>query len=158
IARAGLHATVDATDAEAPGLKSVHEIVQRVPELGEEEQALVRVIEESFFLKKVFELRELCLGARFFNRLGLGGQAAQFLTLLTHLVSAARERDCLKHRLQPLALTFLHLLELFRIREIRRRLAGKILGTLEPLFQPTHAVLKRAAHALSRFTKRVTSR
>ena len=72
IARAGLHAAVDAAHAESPGFQSVQEIVQRVLELGEEEQALILMIEETLFLKQVLELREFRLGAGSFNRLGLG--------------------------------------------------------------------------------------
>ena len=51
VARARLHAAVDAADAETPGLQSVHEIVERVLELGEEEQALLGMIEEALLLK-----------------------------------------------------------------------------------------------------------
>ena len=47
VARARLHAAVDAADAEAPGLQSVDEIVQRVLELGEEKQALIGMVEEA---------------------------------------------------------------------------------------------------------------
>ena len=148
VARAGLHAAVDAADAEAPGLQSVDKVVQRVLELGEEEQALVGMIEEALLLKQLLELRELGLRARFFDRLGLGGKASQFLNLLPHLVGAARERDRLEHRLQPFALALLHLLQFFRIGEIRRRLAGEILRALETLFQPPGAVLKRTAHGV----------
>ena len=52
VARARLHAAVDAADAEAPGLQATHEVVQRVLELGEEEQALVRVVEEALLLEQ----------------------------------------------------------------------------------------------------------
>ena len=52
VARARLHAAVDAADAEAPGLEAIHEVVQRVLELGEEEQALVRVVEEALLLEQ----------------------------------------------------------------------------------------------------------
>ena len=40
IARARLHAAMDAADLEAPGLELLHEIVERVLELGEEEKPL----------------------------------------------------------------------------------------------------------------------
>ena len=148
VARARLHAAVDAADAEAPGLQPIHEVVQRVLELGEEEQALVRVVEEAFLLEQLLELRELRLGARILDRLGLDGQASQLLDLLAHLIGASRERDRLEHRLQPLALALLHLLQLFRIGKIRRRLAGEILRTLETLFQAPGAVLERTAHGV----------
>ena len=97
VARARLHAAVDAADAEAPGLEATHEVVERVLELGEEEQALVRVVEEAFLLEQRLELRELGLGARVLDRLGLDGQASQLLDLLAHLVGAPRERDRLEH-------------------------------------------------------------
>ena len=50
-------------------------------------------------MKQDLELRELRLGASFFDRLRLGGKAAQFLNLLAHLVGTACERDRLEHRL-----------------------------------------------------------
>ena len=93
-------------------------------------------------------LRELRLCARFLDRLGLGGKAAQFLNLLAHLIGAAGKRDRLEHRLQPFALAFLHLLQLVRIGQIRRRLAGEILRAFQTLFQPPGAVLKRTAHGV----------
>ena len=79
VARARLHAAVDAADAEAPRLQPIHQIVQRVLELGEEEQALVRVVEEAFLLEQVLELRELGLGAGVLDGLGLGREAPQLL-------------------------------------------------------------------------------
>ena len=106
------------------------------------------MIEEALLLKQVLELRKFRLGAGFLDRLGLSGKAAQFLNLLAHLIGAAGKRDRFEHRLQPLALALLHLLQLFRIGEIRRRLAGKILRALEAFFQPTGAVLKRTAHGV----------
>ena len=62
-ARAGLitgtrlHPTVNAADAEAPGRQPLHEVVQSVFKLREEEQALIRVIEEAFLVKQLLELR-----------------------------------------------------------------------------------------------------
>src|SRR5947209_2746152 len=67
-------------------LEATHEVVQRVLELGEEEQALVRVVEESFLQEQRFEFRELGLRARILYCLGLDGQAPQLLDLLAHLV------------------------------------------------------------------------
>jgi hypothetical protein len=52
---------VDAANAEAPGLQSAYEVVKRVLELCEKEQALVRMIKKSFPLKQVLEFRELRL-------------------------------------------------------------------------------------------------
>ncbi len=39
---------MDATDAKTPGAETAHEIVERVPELGEQQQALIRAVEETF--------------------------------------------------------------------------------------------------------------
>jgi hypothetical protein len=51
VAGTRLHAAVDAAEAKTPGLQSVHEVVQRVLELGEQEQALLGTIEEALLLK-----------------------------------------------------------------------------------------------------------
>ena len=146
VARARLHAAVDAADTEAPGLEARHEVVQRVLELGEEEQALVRVVEEALLLEQRLEFRELGLRARILDGLGLDRQASQLLDFLAHVVGAPCERDRLEQRFEPLALALLHLLQLFRIGKIRRRLAGQILRALEPLFEATRAVLERTSH------------
>ena len=50
VARADSHAAVDAADAEAPLDQLGDEVVERVLELGEEEQPLVRVVEEALLL------------------------------------------------------------------------------------------------------------
>jgi len=63
---------MDAAHTESPGLQSFQEIVERVLELGEEEQSLILMIEEALFLEQVLELREFGLGAGSFDRLGLG--------------------------------------------------------------------------------------
>ena len=130
VTRARLHAAVNAANAETPGLETGHKVVQRVLELREEEQALVRVIEESLLLEQSFEFRELGLRARVFDRLGLDCQSSQLLDFLANEVGAPRECDRFEQRRQPVALALLHFLQLFRIREIRRRLAGEILRTL----------------------------
>ncbi len=107
------------------------------------------MVEEAFLLKQLLELRELRLDAGFLDRLGLRGEAAEFLNLLPHLISAARKRDRFEHRLQPLAFALLHLLQLFRIGEVRGRMAGDILSALEAFFQPAGAILKRTAHGMT---------
>lgn len=43
---------MNATHAETPGLEPVHQIVQRVLELGEDEQALFGMIEEPFCVEE----------------------------------------------------------------------------------------------------------
>jgi acetyl esterase/lipase len=65
---ARLHSAVDAADTKAPRFQSADKIVQRVFELGEEKQALVRPIEEALLVKKVLQLRQLRLGPRFLDR------------------------------------------------------------------------------------------
>jgi hypothetical protein len=51
VARSRLHAAVDAAETKAPGLQSVDEVVQGVLELGKQEQALLRTIEEALLLQ-----------------------------------------------------------------------------------------------------------
>jgi len=74
------------------------------------------MIEEALLVKQVLELRELRLGASFFDRLRLGGKAAQSRT--SWRTWSALPASVIEHRLQPLALAFLHLLKLLRIREV----------------------------------------
>ena len=69
-------------------LRRVHEVVQRVLELGEEEEALVRLVEEALLLKQRFEFRELRLRPRLLDRLGLDGKSSQLLDLFLHLLCA----------------------------------------------------------------------
>ena len=85
VARARLHAAVDAADAEAPVFEDLNEIIQRVLELGEEKEPLVRVVEEALLLEQIFEARELRFRAGIFDRFGLGGKASQFGDLLLRL-------------------------------------------------------------------------
>src|SRR5205823_7902406 len=94
------------------------------------------------------KLRELALGARDLDSLGWAREAPQLLALLAHLLGASRQRDRLEHRLEPLPLALFHLLQLFRVGEIRRRLAGQVLRALEPLFQAPCAILERAPHGI----------
>ena len=55
IAGAGVHPTVDATDLEAPFLEAAEQVVERVLELGEDEQALGSVVEKALFFQEAFE-------------------------------------------------------------------------------------------------------
>jgi hypothetical protein len=148
VARARLHAAVDAADAEAPEPEALHQIVQRIPELGEEEQALVRVVEEAFLVEKALELRELAFGARVLDGLGLKRETPQLLHLVAHLLGASRQRDRFEQLLEALALALFHLFDLFRIGEIGRRLAGQLLSPFEPLCQAPGPLLERMPHGV----------
>ena len=142
VTRARLHAAVDAADAKTPGLEEPNEVVQRILELCEKEQALVRVVEKAFFLEQGLEFRELRLCARILDRLGLDCQESQFLDFLAHEVCASGERDRLEQRFQPVTLALFHFLQFFWIGEIWRRLAGEILCMLETFFQAPCAILE----------------
>ena len=76
---AGLHPAVDAPHREAPALEPVHEVVQGVLELGEDEEALRRVVEEAFLVEQGLEAGELRLGPGILRRLGLLGEGAEVL-------------------------------------------------------------------------------
>ena len=62
-ARPGLHAAVNAADAEPPRLQSLHQIVEGVFELGEEQQSLVRTVEEPLVLHDGPKVPEFRLAA-----------------------------------------------------------------------------------------------
>ena len=55
--------------AEAPVLKNPDEIIECVFKLGENQEALVRVVKEPFLMEKAFEARELRFRSRFFDAL-----------------------------------------------------------------------------------------
>src|SRR5262249_53366337 len=48
------HAAMDRADAEAPGLQTGYQIIERVLEFGEEQQPLLRMVEETFSMEEVF--------------------------------------------------------------------------------------------------------
>ena len=60
-----------------PGFELLDEVVQRVLELAQEDQPLIRMVEESLTAQQLFELRELCLDTRPLDVLGLDGQRPQ---------------------------------------------------------------------------------
>src|SRR3972149_10338657 len=55
IARAGVHATVDPSHPKPPGLEILHQVFERVAELGEDQQTLVGIVVETLRMQEVFE-------------------------------------------------------------------------------------------------------
>ena len=78
----------------------------------------------------------------------MSGQPAKLLNLVANLIGAARERHRFQHRLQSITLALLHLLQFFRVRQIRRGLSGKVLSPFQAFFEPAGAVFKRTAHGV----------
>ena len=68
------HAAVNRADAEAPLDQLADEVVERVLELGEEKEPLVRVVEEALLLHQVLESRELGFHPARLDRLRLHGE------------------------------------------------------------------------------------
>ena len=66
-------------------------MVERVGDLGEQQQALVGAGEEALLLQDFTQAGELRLLACVFHRLGFGGQVAQFRDFLAHLFGVAGE-------------------------------------------------------------------
>src|SRR5207249_10434100 len=74
IARSGFHASMDESDAEAPSLETRHQIVQGVLELGEQQQSLVRMVEEPLLLEDILQPGEFGFDTRVFDLLCLNGK------------------------------------------------------------------------------------
>ena len=93
VARAGLHAAVDAADAEAPSLQVFHQVVKGVLELSEEQQPLIGPIEEPLLLHDLPKMSELCFAARVFDGFGLFGKLEKLADLFAYLLGVASQRD-----------------------------------------------------------------
>ena len=73
---AWVHPAVDIAGPESPGLQLFHQVVQGVPELGENQEPLVGIIEEPLLLEDAVEPVEFRLRAGLLDRLRLGQPVA----------------------------------------------------------------------------------
>jgi len=104
---------VNVAHPEAPFLELRHQVVERVLELREDEQALVRVVEEALPLEQFLEPGQFRLGTAVLDGLRLARKLPQSPDLLADLFDIPREGDGLKQILQSLAIRLLHLLGFF---------------------------------------------
>ena len=146
VPRADPHAAVDTADAEAPLDQLGDEVVERVLELGEKEEPLVRVVEETLLPHHVLEARELRFHPACLDSLCLHGEFFEFGDLGPHVLGVPGERDRLQDVFQTFAFAFFHFFQLVRIGQVRRRGSGDLLGLLQAHVEPLRPVLQRAAH------------
>ena len=92
------------------------EIVERVLELGEEEQPLVRVVEEALLLHQVLERESFASTPARLDRLRLHGELLEFGDLGPHVLGVPGQRDRLQDVFQPFAVAFFHFLQFVRDR------------------------------------------
>ena len=135
VPRTRLHAAVNARDLEAPRFELLDEVVEGVPELGEEDQPLIRPVEEPLAAQEVFELRELCLDACPFDVLCPDGQDPKLGDLLAYHLRVPGQGDRIEQPFQPFAVTVLHLFEVVQIGQHRRGGLREVLGLLEGALQ-----------------------
>ena len=133
---------MDAADPEPPGLQLLHQVVESIPELGKEKEALVGPVEEPFLLHDSAKMSELGLRARPFHRSGLLGKLQKLGDLFPDLACTGGQGDRLQHPFQALALGVLELLQLFQARKVRRRLLRQVRGALQAVFQAPGAVFE----------------
>ena len=143
VARARLHAAVDAARGEAPRREPLQQVIERVPELGEDQQPLIRPVEEPLIPHDRPQPAQLRLAARGFDRLRLPRQAAQLGRFLPHLRGVAGQRDRLQDALQPFALGVFELVELLLVGKLRRRRAQQLAGAAQSLLQAPRPVFER---------------
>ena len=148
VTRTRPHAAVDASHSELPGLQALHQVVERVPELGEDQELLVRIVEESLLLQDVLETAQLCLGPRSLDGLRPFGERLKFSDLLADILGVAGQRDRLQHAFQPLSLVIFQLFHLLPVGEVGRCRPRQVLGLLQSILQSPGPVLQRAAHGV----------
>ena len=95
-------------------------MVQGVPELGEDEQALLGVVKESLLLENGLELVELGLAAGLLHLPGPLGQPFKLLHFPLDLVGVSGQRYRVQQPLQALPVGVIHLLQVLRVGEVRR--------------------------------------
>ena len=118
VARAGFHAAVDAAHPESPRLEAIHQVVEGVPELREDQQPLVGTVEEPLVLHDRAEAGQLSLAAGAFDRLRFLGKLSELGDLLADLIGVPGQRVRLQDPLQPLAFGFLQLVELVLVGDV----------------------------------------
>ena len=102
-------------DAESPLDQLADEVVERVLELGEEEEPLVGVVEEALLLHQVLEARELGFHPARLDRLRLHGELLEFADLGPHVLGVPGQRDRLQNVFQAFAVALVHFLQFVRI-------------------------------------------
>ena len=142
VARAGLHPAVDGPDREAPVPEPADEMVEGVAELREDEQALAGPVEEALVAEQVLKPCELRFRPGGLDRPGLPREVPELGDLLPYLPGVCGQGHRFEHPFEALALALLHLLDLVRAGEVRRRGAGQGLGLLQPFFEAPRAVFE----------------
>ena len=145
VARAGLHPAVDGPDREAPVPEPADEMVEGVAELREDEQALVGPVEEALVAEQVLKPRELRFRPGRLDGSGLPRKVPELGGLLPDLPGVGGQGHRFEHPFEALALALLHLLDLVRAGEVRRRGAGR------PGPRPASALLRAAARGFRGF-------
>ena len=134
VARADVHAAVNGADREAPLAQLLHEVVERVLELGEDEQPLLRVVEEALLLQQVVELGELRLAVRILDRGWPARRVPSVRRFPPCTCSGFRaSADGRDHVFQPFALGVLHLVQFVHVGQVGRRVPGNLLRLLQHL-------------------------
>ena len=129
-------------------LKMLHQVVERVLELGENQQSLVGAFKEAFLPHDLAKMSEFRLVVRALNCLRLFGQIQEFSDFFTYMLGIAGQSDRLQHPLQALALGILEFLEIFQVGKVRRRHLHQILCVFETILQTLCAVFKRPSHGV----------
>ena len=123
-------------------------MVEGVSELGEDQEPLVRVIEEPLLLQDGLESAKLRFSAGCLDCLRFVRKIPELGDLFADIPCVARQRDCLQHLLQALSLGILHLFELVRIVQVGRRRLNQFLRLFEVLLQSVGALLQGSAHGV----------
>ena len=146
VAGTGTHPAMDETNLETPLTELVDQVVERVLELGEDEQPLGWIVEESLILQDGSKFGELGLGLRVLEGLRLLRELFQIGDFLTHLGRILRKRYRLKEFLETFAVGLLHLSDFVGFGQVQRGGAREFLRTLEALGKPPGAIFKRMPH------------
>ena len=116
VAGTGAHPAVNLARAQPPRLQALHQVVERILELGEDEQALGWIAKEALAFQEFVELSQFRFLTSRLHALRLIGQPLEVGNLRIDLAGVACQRHRRDQVLDPLALLFLHLLQLIRRR------------------------------------------
>jgi len=133
---------VDETNREPPLPELLNEVFQGVFELRENQQPLIRFLEESLLPKNRSKLAELRFRLRLFELFRPIRKLFETGDLLANLIWILSDRDCGENTFQPLTLHLFHFFEVFFSRDIARRGQGYFLGSLEIFRETARAVLQ----------------
>src|SRR5208282_2227175 len=112
------------SDLEAPFAKILDQIIERVLELGEDENPLIRLIEEALLLEDRVQLGEFGLRFGFLELPGTIGKLLEQSDFFIDLSRVLGKRNGLDKLLEVLALLVVHLVEVFGVRQVRCRERG----------------------------------